>query len=189
MRHDGRALWMSGLAAAVAMAVGAALAQTPDKPAGALFVSCDTLPADAARNVPEPFTRYVRLSCTRSGQALGPVNGYNWFFEQGPMALLANNPKTPTASAYYTRLEVDPLSAKETDILRKDLRKISSDPSILEREILRLDVAMSWGGAKQLYLLLPPKSAPEAHVLGMECVKNCRPIDQDPWFFTVVAAG
>ena len=192
MRHHGRALWMRGLAAALAVVGaggGAALAQTADKPADAVSMSCDTLPTDAVRNVPEPFSRYVRLSCTRSGQALGPVSGYNWFFEQGPMALLANNPKTPTASAYYTRLEVDPLSPKEIDILRGDLRKMSSDPSILEREVLRLDATMSWGGAKQIYLLLPPQSAPQAHVLGMECVKNCRPINQDPWFFTVVPAG
>lgn len=190
MRHHGRALWMSGLAAALAVAGGgAAFAQAADKPADPVSRPCDTLPTDAVRSVPEPFSRYVRLSCTRSGQALGPVSGYEWFFEQGPMALLANNPKTPTTNAYYTKLEVDPLSPKEIAVLRGDLRKMSSDASILEREILRLDATMSWGGAKQIYLLLPPQNAPQAHVLGMECVKNCRPIDQDPWFFTVVPAG
>lgn len=188
MERSGRTWWMGGLAALAAAAGGGALAQQAPPPARPIHVSCDTLPADAARDVPEPFARYVELSYTRSGQALGPVSGYTWMFEPGPMALLANNPKTPGEAAYYTRLEVDPLTPKEIDALRGDLRRMTTKSSILNREILRLDVSMSWRGTKQLYLLLPLKSAPDEPLLGMECIKNCRPIDKDPWFFTVVPA-
>ncbi len=149
-------------------------------------ISCDSLPADAVKTVPAPFDRYVRLGCTQLGQALKPAKGYQWRFQEGPMWLMAT--AEATKHAYFVRLSADPLSPVEIDALRRELRKVSSDPYLMRRQIIRLSETNSAGFKKELYLLLPPADAPAGtEVQGMECITHCRPIDQDPWTFAVEA--
>ncbi len=155
----------------------------PNEP-GPLFVSCDSLPSTAVRAVPSPLDKYVTLVCTRSGQALKPLDGYQWFFDQGPMMLSATNPKAPSKDDHYTALDFEPLGPAELASLRVELAKLRPNPEVLTRPILRFAVATSYGENKEIYLLPPSDGA--AHVLGMECVHRCRPIESDPWFFTIV---
>ena len=83
-----------------------------------------------------------------------------------------------------------PLSPDELAALRAELGKLHPEPSVLTRSILRFAVTTSWGGHKEIYLLPPPDGAgADAHTLGMECIHRCRPIDKDPWFFTIQPTG
>ena len=151
---------------------------------GPLFVSCDSLPSTAIRTLPSPLDQYVTLVCTRSGQALKPVDGYQWVFDQGPMMLSATNPKAPSKDDHYTALDFKPLSVNELASLRVELAKLQPNPEVLTRPVLRFAVATSSGENKEIYILPPTNGV--AHVLGMECVHGCRPIQSDPWFFTIV---
>jgi hypothetical protein len=178
---------ISSIAALGATGVGdSAVGQDSPSDENALVVPCDGMPAEAATSIPGPFTPYMELVCTRSGQALKPVAGYQWVFDAGPMWLAATNPASPSRTDHYTELTLDPLEQAQVEGLRAELRKITSRQAILEMEMIRLSVETSWGAHKQIYLLLPPAGAPpDERVLGMECVDNCLPIDEDPWFFTI----
>jgi hypothetical protein len=150
-------------------------------------VPCEGLAQSAVRVVPTPLDQYVTLVCTLSGQALKPVGGYTWIFDQGPMWLSAANPRGPSKDNSYTELSYKPLSPEELTALRAELAKLGPDPSALTRSILRFAVTTSWGARKEIYLLPPPSGAgADAHTLGMECIHACRPIDKDPWFFEIV---
>ncbi len=154
---------------------------------GSVVVSCDSLPKDAVRAVPHPFDRFMSIDCTRSGQALRPVPGYRWQFPEGTMWLSATNPKAPSAEDHYVELAVIPMTPRGVSAVRAELHKITQEPAVFLRDIIRMDVTTSWGEHKQLFLLVPPAGAPpEARVLGMECIHYCIPIDKDPWFFTVL---
>ncbi len=189
LRTLGPRLMAAAAAAALVAAPCAAagpftvLPKTP----GPVIVSCDQLPVDAVTAVPAPFDRYVELVCTRSGQALKPVDGYAWVFDVGATWLTSTNPKSPAPTDHYTRLATDPLSDAQVAKLRVELRKLTPNPTLARREFIRLDVTTSWGENKQVYLVLPEKDAPaDEVVLGMECIKNCLPIESDPWFFKVM---
>jgi hypothetical protein len=161
-----------------------AVVRRPDASAGPVVVSCDVLPGDAVREVPPPFDQYAQLVCTRSGQALRPVSGFAWVFPQGPMWLASTSSGRPTD--HFTKLQIHPMTEVEKAALLSDLGRIADPKALAGRDILRMDVEISSGEAKQEYLLLPPPgAAPDVHVLGMECIHNCKPIDKDPWFFVV----
>ncbi|HEX4739110.1 MAG TPA: hypothetical protein VH331_16280 [Allosphingosinicella sp.] len=152
-----------------------------------LTIPCDGLAPSAVRTVPPPLDRYVTLVCTRSGQALKPIDGSAWVFDQGPMWLSAANARGPSKDDHYTELSYKPLSRDEITALRAELAKRGPEPSVLRRDILRFAVTTSWGAHKEIYLLPPPVGAgADARTLGMECIHACRPIDKDPWFFTIV---
>jgi hypothetical protein len=158
----------------------------PDADAAALTIPCDGLPPSAVKVVPPPLDKYVTLVCTRSGQALRPVSGYAWIFDQGAMWLGAANPRGPSRNDHYAELSYKPLSPDELTALRAELGKLHPAPSVLERTILRFAVTTSSGEHKEIYLLPAPDGAgAETHTLGMECTDGCRPIDKDPWFFTI----
>ncbi len=167
------------------LAGAAVLSQSADPD---LTIPCNRIPGAAVRVVPAPLDQYVTLVCTRAGQALKPLNGDTWVFDQGATWLGAANPKGPSETDYYTQLSYRPLTSDEATALRSELAKLHPDPSVLTRTILRFSVRTSWGGQKEIYLLPPPPGAGgEAHTLGMECIHACRPIDKDPWFFTIIA--
>jgi hypothetical protein len=175
------------LSSAAGLGSDIAAAQAPKADADALTIPCDGLAPSAIRTVPPPLDRYVTLVCTHAGQALKPVGGASWIFDQGAMWLGAANPKGPSQDDHYTALSYKPLSPDELAALRAELGKLHPDPSVLTRNILRFAVATSWGGHKEIYLLPAPEGAgAEARTLGMECIHACRPIDKDPWFFTIV---
>jgi hypothetical protein len=185
-----RAVWIAAAAAALASPVLAApdtVTWRPDAPPGPLTFPCANLPSDAIQVVPAPLDKYVRLICTHGGQALEPVNGDTWMFEQGSMMLSASNAEGPAESDHYTELTFKPMSSAERTSLRAELAKLKPAPEILTREILRFAVTTSWGKHKEIYLLPPTAAAgPDAQTVGMECIEHCRPIDKDPWFFTIV---
>jgi hypothetical protein len=180
-------IMVSGSSVALGQPVGAAAQPferlRPNVP-GPLFVPCDGLPSTAVRVVPSPLDKYVTIVCTRSGQALKPLDGYKWFFDQGPMMLSATNPNAPSKDDHYTALDFEPLGPGELASLRVELAKLKPNPEVLTRSILRFAVSTSYGEKKEIYLLTPSDGV--AHVLGMECVHSCRPIESDPWFFTIV---
>jgi hypothetical protein len=154
---------------------------------GPLTYPCANMPESAVTSVPAPLDRYVRLVCTHGGQALEPLNGDAWMFEQGSMMLSAANADGPAESDHYTELSYKPLSPAELTALQAELAKLQPSAEILTRDILRFAVTTSWGKHKEIYLLPPTAAAgPEAHTVGMECIEHCRPIDKDPWFFTIV---
>jgi hypothetical protein len=180
----------AGLGSAAAQPAGAPTQQMtvlrPNTP-GPVVVSCDGLAPSAVKVVPAPLDRYAILICTRSGQAIGPLDGYAWMFEQGSMWLTSTNPKAPSKDDHYTEIAFKPLSPDELKSLRAELAKLNPNPDVLTRPILRFAVTTSWGAHKEVYLLPPPDgAAPDAHTLGMECLQGCRPITEDPWFFVIV---
>jgi len=175
-------------------AVAAQAASAAPSPAHAdadpLAIPCDGLPPSAVRVVPPPLDHYVTLVCTRSGQALRPVSGYSWVFDQGAIWLSATNPQAPSKGDSYTGLSYKPMSPDALAALRAELGKLRPDPSVLTRSILRFAVTTSWGEHKEIYLLPPPSGAgADARTVGMECIHACRPIDKDPWFFAIVPDG
>lgn len=179
-----------GLVTAVAVGLATFLAlpamAAPDDHAQSLVIPCEGLPADAVTSVPAPFDQFVELICTRSGQALKPVDGYAWVFDVGATWLSATNPHGPSKTDHYTRLVVDPLRQAEVDRLRAELNKLTPNPTLARREFIRLDVETSWAARKQIYLVLREKDGPpDEHTLGMECIHNCVPIDKDPWYFSI----
>ena len=189
----------SGIRSLTAAAIATALISTgaasqpfevlrPTSAAGPLIVPCETLPPTAVRAVPSPLDQYVTLVCTRSGQALKPVNGYQWVFDQGAQWLTATNPKRPSKDDHYTAIAYKPLSPDELAALRAELAKLQPRPEVLMRPILRFSVSTSWGAEKEIYIL-PPSDGSDAPALGMECIHSCRPIETDPWFFAIVPAG
>lgn len=158
----------------------------PNEVADALTIPCDVLPASAVKIVPPPLDQYVTLVCTTSGQALKPIKAA-WMFDQGALWPSAGKPSGPDKTDHYTRLEYKPLGADELAALRAELGKLNPASDALTRNILRFAVTTSWGAQKELYLLPPSEGAgPDARTLGMECIHSCRPIDRDPWFFTIV---
>jgi hypothetical protein len=107
-------------------------------------------------------------------------------FEQGGMMLSAANSEGPSESDHYTELSYKPLAPKELARLRADLASLKPAPEVLTRSILRFAVTTSWGAKKEIYLLPPPDGAgSDARTLGMECIHACRPINKDPWFFSI----
>jgi len=105
------------------------------------------------------------------------------------MWLSSADPHGPSKSDHYLSLVTDPLSDIEVNRLRKALKTLTPNPTLSRRVFIRLDVTTSWGGKKQVYLVLPERDAPPDEVtLGMECINNCMPIDKDPWFFKVIPA-
>jgi hypothetical protein len=183
------------MALAVIAFAGSGHAQTSDAPtiikpgpdAGPLFIPCDSLPADAIKTLPPPLDQYASLVCTRSGQALKPTDGTQWVFDSGAMMLSATNPQSPSPGDHYTAIAFSPMSDADVTTLRTDMKTLNPEPDVLQRGILRFEVATSSGDHKQIYLLPPAKDAPKgAHVIGMECIHHCQPIGQDPWFFAIV---
>lgn len=161
------------------------LAAMPARGENVLDTDCSVLPASAVRAVPAPFDTYMDLVCTHAGQALRPKPGFQFLFREGPMYLTALNPATPQRmgpSEHFTALRVDPLSEAEAAALRADLHTIMSNPVIDASTIIRMREETSTGAIKQIYLLIPTGPGP---VVGMECVHDCRPIRDDPWFFTI----
>jgi len=170
-----------------AAAAGESLGQAAptNAEAASLTIPC-ALPQDAVKAVPAPLDHYVTLVCTRGGQALKPVDGSNWVFDTGATWLSASNPKGPAQTDHYTELANKPLSQPELAALRSALSTLKPAPEVLTRNILRFAVTTSWGAHKEIYLLPPPDGAgADARTLGMECIHGCRPIDKDPWFFTI----
>jgi len=103
------------------------------------------------------------------------------------MWLSAANPQGPSKNDHYTELSYKPLSPDELTALRAELAKLHPPAAVLTRSILRFAVTTSWGEHKEIYLLpAAPGAGADAHTLGMECIHGCRPIDKDPWFFTIV---
>jgi hypothetical protein len=103
------------------------------------------------------------------------------------MMLSAANSEGPSESDHYTDLSYKPLGSAELTGLRAELAKLHPAPEVLTRNILRFALTTSWGAQKEIYLLPPPADAgPDSRTLGMECIHACRPIDRDPWFFTIV---
>lgn len=185
----GFGLWRVGCVSAQTVGAGAQsfVGIRPGNATGPLYISCDTLPPAAVRVTPSPLDHYATLICTRSGQALKPLDGFAWMFDQGPEMLIATNPHNPSASDHYTALTYRPMASDEVASLRKELAKLDPDPAVLTRPILRFDLVTSWGSHKQIYLLPPPDDAPpDTRTLGMECSHECRPVETDPWFFSVV---
>jgi hypothetical protein len=158
----------------------------PNEIVDALTIPCDVLPGSAIRVVPSPLDQYVTLVCTSSGQALKPIKAA-WMFDQGALWPSAGKPSAPSKTDHYTALAYKPLGADELAALRAELAKLHPAPDVLTRSILRFAVNTSWGAQKELYLLPPPDAAgPDARTVGMECIHGCRPVDKDPWFFTIV---
>jgi len=181
-------------ASAILLALGSPAVAAPDTVTyrsdaapSPLTFPCANMPKSAVNSVPAPLDRYVKLVCTHGGQALEPLNGDSWMFEQGSMMLSAANEDGPAESDHYTELSYKPLSPQDLAGLRGELAKLKPAPEVLTRNILRFKVVTSWGARKEIYLLPPPEGAgPDVHTLGMECIHECRPIDKDPWFFTIV---
>ena len=176
-----------------ALMTGAALACISAMPCAAApepqiaIVPCETvLPAGGVKTAPAPLDAYVTLICTAHGQAMRPKDGFKWVFEQGSMWLAAANKQNPQASDHYTELVNAPMSATELADFRKDLKTIYGSPDLQKREVLRIRVTTSGGIKKQLLLMPPQKSEPADHpAVGMECIHECKPIDKDPWLFTI----
>jgi len=161
------------------------LAAMPARGEDRLDLPCNGLPATAVNSVPVPFDRYMDLVCTHVGQALKPKPGFQFVFREGPMLLTPLNPATPQRmgrSEHFTALRVDPLSEAEAALLRSDLHSVTNNPVIDASTIIRMREETSTGAIKQIYLLIPTGNDP---VMGMECVHDCRPIQGDPWFFTI----
>lgn len=150
------------------------------------YLSCDVLPATAVRTVPPPFDSYMDLACIKTGQALCPKRGFTFMFNEASMCMGAMNPDKPLLvdkTLHYTSLVSAPLSKEELRALRADLHKIANHPIIDNSQIIRMRIETSSGARKQVYLLIPTDGGA---VQGMECVKDCKPIEEDPWFFTIV---
>lgn len=190
---------MTRISRAVSIAIAAAALGSPaiaapetvtwrsDAPPGPLTFPCERMPQSAVKVVPAPLDRYVRLVCTAGGQALEPLNGDSWMFEQGSMMLSAANAEGPSEGDHYTELSYKPLSSAELTSLRGELAKLKPSAEVLKRDILRFAVTTSWGKHKEIYLLPPTAGAgADAQTVGMECIEHCRPIDKDPWFFTIM---
>jgi len=153
-----------------------------------LNLPCTALPSTAVKFVPGPFDAYMQLACTHSGQVLMPKPGTRFVFREGPMALSALNadkPKEINEAVHFTVLTVAPLDVSELASLRADLHKIATSPIIDQSTIIRMREETSTGAHKQIYLLIPLAGV-KGHILGMECNHDCRPVESDPWFFSVV---
>lgn len=77
----------------------------------------------------------------------------------------------------------DPIVEAELASLRNELEEVArfpqasgytSEPPVSDRTIIRLSVQKSWGGRAQIYLLIPQQGTDDLHVLGVECVRDCR---------------
>lgn len=150
-----------------------------------LNLPCDVLPTTAVRALPSPFDQYFDLVCTKAGQAIKAKSGFALVFKEGRFYLNAANPEHPdqiSPTIHYTAFVNAPLSGAEAAALRADLHTIANSPVIDGSTILRLRIDTSTGAKKQIYLLLPTNGG---SVLGMECVKDCKPIGEDPWFFAI----
>lgn len=151
---------------------------------------CKNLPSDAVMQVPAPFDQYMELTCTKAGQALRPKPGFRFIFQNGmSLDLTALNFSNPIAnpSVHFTMLSTRNLSDTAMSKFREQLRVIVTDMTAIESRIIWMDERTSTDATKQIILLIPPAgSVPERHVLGMECITECIPIDKDPWLFSIV---
>lgn len=176
---------MTRILAVAALMVFSAPALAADDP---LNLPCTALPPTAVKIVPAPFDAFMHLTCTHAGQVLLPKPGTRFVFREGPMALTALNadkPKEINEAVHFTALTVDPLNESELANLRADLHKIATNAVIDQSTIIRMREETSTGAHKQIYLLIPLAGV-KGHILGMECNHDCRPVESDPWFFSVV---
>ena len=56
---------------------------------------------------------------------------------------------------------------------------------IFQSQTIRLEEELSGGGHRQVYLLIPPPGA-GGHVLGIDCINDCVPMEEHPWVFSIV---
>jgi hypothetical protein len=186
VRYDGDT---TGASMKYAAMLAALVACGPAFGEDVLNLPCDGLPASAVRSVPAPFDAYLDLVCTKAGQAIKAKPGFVFEFKEGRFYLNALNPDHPdqfSLTTHYTALINAPLSEAEAAGLRADLHTIADNPVIDASTILRLRIDTSTGAKKQIYLLIPTNGGT---VLGMECVKDCKPIAEDPWFFAIEPDG
>jgi hypothetical protein len=160
------------------------------------IVPCADLPAGAATNVPPPFDQYLQLVCTRSGQALKPVDGYQWVFAGlSAQWQWAMNRQSPAPTDHFVALTAEPLSDAEVVTLRDavsrdiNFKRVSGDYNA-DPTIARLSLQTSSGEHWQIYLLTPPQgSSPDAPVIGLRCRDDCLPLYMGAVFFTVTRAS
>lgn len=155
---------------------------------GGIEIAC-RLPAGAVTALPAPFDKYMTLTCTRTGQALKPVDGYQWVFPfvgNRTMWLTANSPdgKDLVPGTHFTTLSVEMPDGDRLKTFKDEMSRMLNSPLVYQSTILRLAEVTSNGEHKEIYLLIPPESA-KANVLGIECVEDCIPMEQEPWLFIV----
>ena len=171
------------------------VAAPPCDPSQARFWASDRLLRQAAskavRTVPSPLDQYVTLACTRSGQALRPVDGYSSGIRSRRRHVAERN---QSVVAFQGRLlqgargQAPQLGRGR--FLAGRASQTARQTAVLRRPILRFSVSTSWGEEKEIYLLPPQDGAPKGtRTLGMECIHHCRPIETDPQFFVVVPDG
>jgi hypothetical protein len=104
------------------------------------------------------------------------------------------NPRPPSPTDHYAALTSDPIDEAQLATLRSELVEdarfpqasgYTSEPPVSDRTIIRLSVQKSWGGRTQIYLLIPPQGASDLHVLGVECIRDCRTMRNDASFFAI----
>lgn len=161
---------------------------------GEAVVPCEALPATAVTTVPAPFDQYMQLTCTRSGQALRPVDGAQWLFSTGPRWMWSVGSPRGSAADHFVRLTPTSIDAAELASLRGQLAQAffpqtdgqSTRRPISDRTIIGLSARKSAGSLLQIYLLIPPPGASDQRVLGVECARNCRTLEGDAMYFVIV---
>jgi hypothetical protein len=151
------------------------------------------LPSDAVTAVPAPFDKYMELTCTHAGQALKPLDGFRWVFvtqNNIMMWLTSNNTQKQdfAPSTHFTKLAAGTLSAEQLAAFHAELHKFTDAPVVFQSTVIKMDEETSGGAVKQIYLLLPPAGT-GTHVLGIECIDDCIPMEEKPWAFVVMSAA
>ncbi len=187
-----------GLALAAAVLAAPAIAWAQDYvPAGLsgfpphYFFPCDQAPKAAVVNGAGAFNQFMRVLCTTAGHALGPPPGVRWAFNNGTtgfLSALSTNSKVTGPAAYFTRLDNAPLSSAEALAFRARLTPIVGNPTMLAGSLIRLDLETSTGDHRQEYFFVNrAASGAMTPIWGLECFKQCDPMENPPWAFEVVA--
>ena len=170
----------------VSAAAGGAQTGEPGFPPG-YILPCSEAPKSAVLAAPAPFDQYMHVVCTRAGHALAPVKGYHWLFAGGQsmwLTALSEHSTVTGQAAHFTRLEVDPLSPAETASLLDRLKPVVLSSSMLDVDVLRMEVDTSTGDHKQLFLFV--SHGTDRRAWGMECFNECVPMESPPWAFVIM---
>ena len=183
--------WLALVLAAALAATAAQAAQDPDPADVARFppgfvLPCSAAPKTAVLVVPAPFDQHMRILCTTNGHILAPFRGHHWVFANGlslALSALGLHSQISGQAAHFTRLENAPLSPSETTALLESLKPIVMDPTMLDVDVMRMEVDTSTGDHKQILMFV--SHAPGGGAWGMECFHECVPMESPPWAFVV----
>jgi hypothetical protein len=170
-----------GVLAWLVAAGACAHSEGDDEPDDGMLLDCEHLPADAARQVPDPVSAFTQIECSPAGQKLVAGPGWRWRYP----ATWTVRPEAPSwapeastsvpGRKYFRSFEVSEVKGEAlAQVHERLLREASTYAFYFEavpQAMTRLVATNSHGHTMEIFF---PRER-EDRYWGFLCVPQCRP--------------